>query len=100
MPEILRAPQGRPHPPSPKDISTTRSPRAMNFRVFIIDKDLAMLSVSARLNVGSIDNGEPALEARGLPEDNVHFFERTVRRFRVEQVNDGEDEGVAGEGES
>lgn len=59
-----------------------------------------MLPISARLNVGSIDDCEPALQARGLPEDDVHFFERAVGGFGIEKVDNGEDEGVAGDGES
>lgn len=40
---------------------------------------------------GSRDNSEPSF---CLAEDGVDFFERTVRGFGVEEVDDGEDESV------
>lgn len=72
----------------------------MNLRLFVIDKQFAVFSISARLNVGLLNNSEAALQARSLLEDDVHFFERAVGGFGVEEVDGREDEGIAGDEEN
>ena len=100
MLDILHAPRAPLLPLSPKNISSTRYPRMMNLRLFVIDQNFAMFSISAWLNIGLMYNSEPAFQARGFLEDDVHFFEGAVGGFGVEKVNGGEDEGVTAGGES
>jgi hypothetical protein len=45
-----------------------------------------------RFLLGSLDDVE---DAGCFAEDAVHFFEGAVSRLGVEEVDDGEDEGVA-----
>ena len=57
----------------------------------VVDEQLAILAVAAWFLARNPDNGPDGF---GLVEDCVHFFERAVGCFRVEEVDDGEDEGV------
>ena len=51
-----------------------------------------MLAISSWLPPGDANGIKDAL---GFAEDDVHFFERPVGSFRVEEVDRGDDEGVA-----
>ena len=68
----------------------------MDIRLFIINKQFAVFSISARLDLCLFDDGKPALPAGRFLEDDVHFFERAVGGFGVDEVDNGDDEGVAG----
>ena len=48
-----------------------------------------MLAIPSGLVIGNADNLPDALR---LAKDDVHLFERTVGRFRVEEVDCWEDE--------
>lgn len=85
-------------------ISPTQSPTPRTFfrpdartplmllRFLVVDKEFAVFAVAARFRVRDADNGE---DGRRLEEDAVHLFEGAVGGFWVEEVDDGEDEGVA-----
>lgn len=57
-----------------------------------VAQELAALAVHVRLGLGSVDQSENAL---CLAEDAVHFFKTAVGSFGVEEVDNGEDEGVS-----
>lgn len=56
-------------------------------------EELAFLAVHVWFVAGGADEIE---DAGGFAEDAVHFFEGAAGGFGVEEVGDGEDEGVAG----
>lgn len=58
----------------------------------VADEQLTVLAVAAGLVARNLDQAPDRL---GLAKDDVHFFQRPVGGFGVEQVDDGEDEGVA-----
>jgi hypothetical protein len=58
----------------------------------IVDEKLALLSIAVGLVAGNGDNVE---NAGSLVEDGVHLFEGAVGGLWVEEVDDGEDKGVA-----
>ena len=69
----------------------------MFLRIFVIDDGIAELVVAAGFFAGDANDGKDGF---GFAENRVHFFEGTVGGFGVEEVDDGEDEGVAGKGVS
>lgn len=60
--------------------------------IFVVDEKLAVLAVAVGLVTGGRDHIE---NARCLVEDCVHLLQGAVCGFRVEEVNNGEDECVA-----
>lgn len=58
----------------------------------VVDEQFTVLAVATGLVARNLDQTPYGL---GLAEDGVHFFQGAVRGFGVEQVDDGEDEGVA-----
>jgi hypothetical protein len=66
----------------------------MLLRLLVLDKELALLVEPMRLFLGDLDNTE---DGTALAEDNIHLFEGTVGSFRVEEVDDREDERIAGD---
>jgi hypothetical protein len=77
----------------------------MLLRLLIINQRIPTLIISMRHLARYLDHIEAAFDGtpdtRGglggfvcFDEDAVHFFEGAVGRFRVEEVDDGEDEGV------
>ena len=63
----------------------------MRLRVCVIDEQFAMLAIPLRLVLRSFDETEDRL---GLLEDDVHFFQGSVRSLGVEEIGDGENEGA------
>lgn len=61
--------------------------------VLVVDEELALLAVAVGLVAG---NGDQVEHVVGLVEDCVHFLQRAVGGFGVEEIDDREDEGVAG----
>ena len=64
----------------------------MLVRLFVVDEQFALFAVASRLVAGDCDDGEVGV---AFAEDAVHFFQGAVGGFGVEDVDDGEDEGVA-----
>jgi hypothetical protein len=60
--------------------------------VLVVDKKLAILSVAVGLFARNRDDVE---DTGCLVEDCVHFFQRSVGCLWVEEIYNGEDEGVA-----
>lgn len=58
----------------------------------VVDEQLAVLAVAARLLPGDAHDIPDRL---GLAEDDVHLLERPVGGLGVEEVHDGDDEGIA-----
>jgi hypothetical protein len=58
----------------------------------VVDEQFTVLAVATGFVGGNLDH---VPDRGGLAEDGVHFFQRPVGGFRVEEVDDGEDEGVA-----
>jgi len=67
-------------------------PPLVLLRLLIINQLLTILTESPRLVMGNLDNSEVG---GAFAEDAVHFFKGPTCSFRVEEVHDGEDEGVA-----
>jgi len=68
--------------------------RRMLLGIVIRDEQLAILAIAPRRllrNLHDIEN------RRRIVEDGVHFFERAVGRLGIEEVDDRDDEGIAGE---
>lgn len=63
--------------------------------VLIVDEKLAVLAVAMGLVAGDRDQVEDAVR---LVEDRVHLFQGAVGGFGVEEVDDGEDDCIAGSG--
>lgn len=64
----------------------------MFFRLVVVDEQLSVLSVAARLLASvlyDVENGGC------LAENGVHFLQGAVGGFRVEKVDHGDDEGVS-----
>lgn len=57
----------------------------------VIDEQFSILAVATGFLARNPDNRPDGF---GLVEDCVHFFQRAVGGFRVEEVDHGEDEGV------
>ena len=64
----------------------------MFLRLFVIDEQFSLLTIPSRLIARDFDKGEVGA---AFAEDGVHFFQGAVGGFGVEEVDDGEDEGVA-----
>jgi hypothetical protein len=60
--------------------------------LLIIDKKLALLAVAVGLVAGHRYNIE---DAGCLMEDRIHLLQGSISGFRVEEVDDGEDECIA-----
>ena len=73
-------------------ISHTTDMLEMLICLRVVDEQLSILAIPAGLLARNSDNGPDGF---GLVEDCVHFFEGAVGCFGVEEVDDGEDEGVA-----
>lgn len=67
------------------------------FRLSVIDEQLTILAVAARLISCNLDK---VPNRCGLVEDVVHLLQRTVGGLRVEEVDDGEDKSVTEEHQS
>lgn len=67
------------------------------FRLSVIDEQLTILAVAARLIPCNLDK---VPNRCGLVEDVIHLLQRTVGSLRVEEVDDGEDKSVTGEHQS
>ncbi len=65
----------------------------MLLRLLIINQQLPFLPVPSRLLSRDLDGREVGV---AFAEDAVHFFERTIGGFGVEEVDAGDHEGVAG----
>ena len=63
----------------------------MLFTFLVIDENFTVLAIAARLMLGGPDDCEYIL---CLLEDVVHLLEGTVSSFRVEEVDDWEDESI------
>ena len=63
-------------------------------RFFVLDEHLSFLAISLRRFLGNSDDIE---DGCGLAEDGVHLLQGAVGGFGVEEVDDGEHEGVTGE---
>lgn len=64
----------------------------MLVRVLVVDQQLPFLTVPPRLVAGDLHQGEVGA---AFAEDGVHLFEGAVGGFGVEEVDDGEYEGIA-----
>ncbi len=64
----------------------------MLVRLVVVDEQFALFAVASRFLAGDCDDGEVGV---AFAEDAVHFFQGAVGGFGVEDVDDGEDEGVA-----
>lgn len=62
------------------------------FGVLVVDEKFAVLTIAVGLVASDGDSIEYAV---GLVEDRVHLFKRAVGSFRIEEVDNREDEGVA-----
>lgn len=73
--------------------------------ILIINQHISILIISVRFLLRDLDDLEAALDTApdtrtglgarvGFDEDQIHLFERAVGCFRVEEVDDGEDECV------
>lgn len=84
------------HAPTPRLIMRHASrTRSMFLRILIINKQLTILAIPSRLVPCNSHDVEPAGQsAFGLAEDVVDFLEGAVGGFRVEEVDDGENESV------
>lgn len=71
------------------------TPPSMALSILIINQQLSMLSIPSRLISCYLNDFEPAFQpTRGLAEYIIDFFKRTIGGLWVEEVDDGEDEGV------
>ena len=61
-------------------------------RLFILNEYLSLLAIPPRLFLGDTDGAKDGCR---LAEDGIHFLEGAVGCLGVEEVDDGEDEGVA-----
>lgn len=73
------------------DISHTTGMMEMLVCLRVVDEQFSVLAIPTRLVARNPDEGPDGF---GLVEDSVHFFEGAVCGFWVEEVDDGEDEGV------
>lgn len=64
----------------------------MLLRLFIINKQFTFLPIPSRLIAGDFHKAEVGA---AFAEDAVHFFQGAVGGFGIEDVDDGEYEGVA-----
>jgi hypothetical protein len=65
----------------------------MLFGLLIVDENFAVLTIAAWFMLGSPDDCKDVL---CLLEDGVHFLKGAVSGFWIEEVDDREDECVAG----
>ncbi len=70
---------------------STRSP-LMLLGLLIVDQQFSFFAETSWLIAGDFDGGEVGV---AFAKDAIHFFEGAVGGFWVEEVDDGEDEGVA-----
>lgn len=68
----------------------TGPPRVL-FRLFVVDEQFSLFAISSRLIARDSHEGEVGA---AFAEDGVHLFEGAVGGLRVEEIDDGEDEGV------
>jgi hypothetical protein len=87
---LRKLPRSHTSPP----LTDSAGPSEMLLRLLVLDKELALLVEPMRLFLGDLDNTE---DGTALAEDNIHLFEGTVGSFRVEEVDDREDERIAGD---
>ena len=66
----------------------------MLLRLLIIDEQLPLLAVPSWLIAGDFYDGKVGA---AFAEDAVHFFQGAVCGFRIEEVDDWEYEGIAGQ---
>lgn len=59
--------------------------------VCVVDEQFSVLAITAGLFAGNFDHRPDRL---CLAENGIHLFQRTVGRFRIEEVDNGEDERV------
>jgi hypothetical protein len=64
----------------------------MFLSLIVVDKQLSILSVAARLLASTLDDGEDRV---CLAEDGVHLLQRAIGGFWIKEVDDWNDEGVA-----
>ena len=57
------------------------------------DEEFSVLAVASRLGCSDSNSVEDAL---GFAEDDVHFFKGTVGSLRIEEIDDRDNEGIAG----
>jgi len=67
-------------------------PLLVFFRLLIVDQHLSILVIPTGLFLCNADDGEDRLS---LLENTVHFLERSIRGFGIEEVDDGEDKGIS-----
>lgn len=61
----------------------------------ILDENFTVLAITSWSVLRGLNDCEPALESTGcVSEDCVHLFERSICGFRVEEIDDWEDEGI------
>ncbi len=58
----------------------------------VLNEQLAILAIPTGLILGLLD---AVPDGRGLVADGVHLLEGAVSRLGIEEVDDGDDEGVA-----
>lgn len=63
----------------------------MLFSILVVDEELAFLAVAVRLVAGHRDDVE---DAGGLLENSIHLLQGSVGGLGVEEIDNGEDEGV------
>lgn len=63
----------------------------MLFGILVVDEELSVLAVAVRLVAGNRDDVE---DAGRILEDSVHLLQGPVGGLGIEEINDGEDEGV------
>ena len=64
----------------------------MFFRLFVVDQKLSIFTVSSGLVAGNFDDIKPT---GAFTEDGIHFLERSVGSFRVEEIDYRENKSVA-----
>lgn len=64
----------------------------MLLRLLVVDEQFTVLAIPTGFFLGDSHNREDGMR---LVEDRVHFFEGSVGGFGVEEVDHGDDEGVA-----
>ena len=77
-------------------ITEHTSPPRMLLRLLVIDEKLSLLTIPSRFIAGDFHDGEVGA---AFVEDAVHFFQGAVCGFGVEEVDGGEYEGVAEQGQ-
>lgn len=73
--------------------SHTAPSSLMFLGLLVVDQHLAVLAISMRFFLGHPHHIE---HTRRVVEDGVHFFERPICRFGIEEIYHGYNECVAG----